>query len=282
MKKNIDKPTDIGTFMVAAGAILEDPETEQILLLQRSEDNYKPGIWETGYGRIDQGEDPEMGLRREIREETGIINVTFVRLLTGWHFYRGDDTAENEVIGLTYWCQTRDTEVRLSREHQEYQWVTLDKALELVTEPGVLRDINAFIEAKTEAAKLNLAQQKEQRALADYHNLQRRTAQERTKLAKFATQQVIEDLLQPLSHLDMATHQINDTGLTMVVQQLKTALENHGLQKIDVLGKKFDVETMEVVDKNGTGDTVIKVVQDGYRLYDMVIQHAKVVLGEEE
>ncbi len=277
-----DTPTDIGTFMVAAGAILEHPETETILLLQRSEDNYKPGIWETGYGRIDQGEDPEAGLRREIREETGIKNIEFVRLLTGWHFYRGEKRAENEVIGLTYWCQTPDQEVKLSHEHQEYQWVTLDKALKLVKDPGVLRDINAFIEAKTDAAKLNLAHQKEQRALADYRNLQRRTAEERGKLAKYATQQVVEDLLQPLSLLDLAAKQIDDTGLSMVVQQLKQALENHGLQKIDVLGKKFDIETMEAVDKNGSGDIVIKVVQDGYRLYDSVIQHAKVVLGEVE
>ncbi len=52
----------------------------------------------------------------------------------------------------------------------------------------------------------------------------------------------------------------------------------NGLKRIDCLGKKFDIELMEVVDKGEKGSKVVEVVKEGYLLNDEVIQHAKVVL----
>jgi len=128
--------------------------------------------------------------------------------------------------------------------------------------------------------QLKQAKSREQRALADYQNLIRRNQDERSKLVKYAAVSFIENILQPLEHLSMATEQVNDPGLNMVLQQLWLALEQNGLQEISALGKKFDVHTMEVVDKDGEGDVVIKIVKRGYMLNGEVIQHAKVVVGE--
>ena len=122
------------------------------------------------------------------------------------------------------------------------------------------------------------AKRREQLALADYQNLMRRTNQERGKIARLAARTFVEDLLQPLSHLALASEQINDAGLTMVVSQLWIALENNGLKKIEALGKKFDVTTMEATEVKDKGEKVTKVVSDGYLLNDEVIQHAKVIL----
>ena len=126
--------------------------------------------------------------------------------------------------------------------------------------------------------QIEVSTTKEKRALADYQNLVRRTREDRTKIAKLAAKNFVEDLLQPLSHLSMASAQLDDTGLNMVVGQLWTALENNGLQKIDALGKEFDIETMEATDKGEKSETVVKIVSEGYRLNGEVIQHAKVIL----
>jgi molecular chaperone GrpE len=126
--------------------------------------------------------------------------------------------------------------------------------------------------------RLEEAKNKEQRSLADYQNLVRRTRDERSKIAKLAARDFIESLIQPLDNLSLASRQLDDVGLDMVVSQLWQVLEMNGLKKIDCINKKFDIELMEVVDKGEKGSKVIKVVREGYLLNDEVIQHAKVIL----
>ncbi|MBT4124477.1 MAG: nucleotide exchange factor GrpE [Candidatus Pacebacteria bacterium] len=126
--------------------------------------------------------------------------------------------------------------------------------------------------------QLHLAQEKEKRSLADYHNLVRRTQEERMKTIQMANRDLMESLVQPFEHLQMASTQIEDTGLSMVLEQLKKVLNDFGLEEIDVIGKEFDVEIMEAVEKTEKGETVTRVAQKGYRLNGVVIQHAKVVL----
>ena len=119
---------------------------------------------------------------------------------------------------------------------------------------------------------------KEQRSLADYQNLIRRTREERLRIIKLAAQDFVDSLIQPLTHLSLASEQINNDGLDMVVTQLWQVLEENGLKKIDCIGKKFDIETMEVIERGKKGNKVIKIVKEGYLLNDEVVQHAKVIL----
>ncbi len=138
----------VGRFMVASGAVIEKAETGKILLIQRSNDlDWHPGEWEIIYGRINQFEDTETGLAREVHEEVGITNLHIERVLSVWHIFRGTaQIAENEVIGVTYHCTTTQDVPVLSHEHQAYQWVTPQEALKFVTVDGIRRDITKFIE----------------------------------------------------------------------------------------------------------------------------------------
>ncbi len=122
------------------------------------------------------------------------------------------------------------------------------------------------------------AKRREQLALADYQNLVRRTNEERGRVARLAARNFVDGILQPLSHLTLASQQLNDAGLNMVITQLWQSLEENGLKKIEALGKDFDVNTMEAVEKGEHGKKVLKIVRDGYVLNDEVIQHAKVIL----
>lgn len=127
--------------------------------------------------------------------------------------------------------------------------------------------------------ELQNAQEREKRVLADYQNLQRRSMEERAAFIKMANKDFCQVLLQPLEHLSLAAANIQDQGLNMVVEQFWKELRDFGLEEIEVTGQKFDLNTMEVVDKQGDGEKVAKVVRKGYKLNGEVIQHAQVILA---
>lgn len=135
--------------MVAVGAVIEHAKTGKILLVQRSRAlDWQGGEWEIGYGRIDQFEDPIVGLKRETKEEVGITDLHVGQVLSVWHIYRGPQTAENDLIGITYHCTTTTDQVTISDEHEAYQWIDASQALELITIEGIRRDVQAFIDMK--------------------------------------------------------------------------------------------------------------------------------------
>jgi molecular chaperone GrpE len=142
------------------------------------------------------------------------------------------------------------------------------------------------------SGELELAREKERRAVADYQNLVRRNREEKVRIAKFAALDLIETIIDPLSHLSLAAVQINDQGLNMVISQLWMKLNEAGLEEINPVGQSFDVNTMEAVADPSQGkpgviideheedkQTVIKVVAKGFKLNGEVIRHAKVIVS---
>ena len=71
-------------------------------------------------GRVEEGENFQEGLHREIQEETG-ITVRILRLISKWTYEKGPELT---VAGITYLCQYLGGDVKLSSEHREYCWKT--------------------------------------------------------------------------------------------------------------------------------------------------------------
>ena len=137
----------VGRFMVAAGALIQHAVTKKILLIRRAAElDWQGGEWEITYGRIDQFETAQTGLLREVREETVITDIEIHDVLSVWHIFRGPESAENEVIGITFHCTTHQDTPVLSNEHSNFKWVTAEEALELVSVEGIRRDIKKFAE----------------------------------------------------------------------------------------------------------------------------------------
>jgi 8-oxo-dGTP pyrophosphatase MutT (NUDIX family) len=140
----------VGRFMVAAGAVIELNSTGKILLVRRSPDlDWHPGEWETCYGRLAQFEDAETGLKREVKEELGITDLHIIRVLRVWHLFRGSESADNECIGITYFCNTLNPDITLSAEHDTYLWIDPDAALGKINIPGIREDISRYINIKS-------------------------------------------------------------------------------------------------------------------------------------
>jgi molecular chaperone GrpE len=128
--------------------------------------------------------------------------------------------------------------------------------------------------------QLSDAQEQVLRAQADYQNLVRRQQDERQRLVALATHDLMSSLLQPLEHLELAAHQLNDPGLNMVIARLHQSLQEQGLEPIDPVDQPFDHTIMEAIEgsqENGT--KVIKVHSKGYKLNGHVIKHAQVVVA---
>lgn len=117
------------------------------------------------------------------------------------------------------------------------------------------------------------------RALADYANLERRFGIESSAVVKFANSNLLSKLLDIRDHLGLASVQIKDPGLTMIMSELDKLLVEEGVTQIKTDGA-FDPASMECHEQeDGPKDQIVKVVRPGYRLHDRVLRTARVVVG---
>ena len=117
------------------------------------------------------------------------------------------------------------------------------------------------------------------RALADYANLERRFGVESSAVIKFANSNLLTNLLDIRDHLAMASVQIKDQGLNMVLSSLDNLLVEEGVTEVKAEGP-FDPLTMECQEQGGGAkDQIIKVIRPGYRLHDRVLRPARVIVG---
>ena len=120
----------VGRFIAMVGMLVWRRTDGRYLLLRRSDArDYAPGQWETGSGRLEQGEGFLEALRRESREELG-LEVRVECLLGVTHFYRGEPTPGNEMVGVSFGCSVDDAScLSISDEHSEHRWVTAQEAV---------------------------------------------------------------------------------------------------------------------------------------------------------
>ena len=117
------------------------------------------------------------------------------------------------------------------------------------------------------------------RALADYANLERRYSDQSSAVVKFATSNLITKLLDIRDHLAMASVQLKDQSITMILGSFDKLLIDEGVVEVKTDGS-YDPSSMECQEMGeGEKDKVIKVIRAGYRLHDRVLRTARVVVG---
>ena len=146
-----------------------------------------------------------------------------------------------------------------------------------------------FIE-EIEKIKEKLTQSENQylRLLADYQNLQKRTAQEKEDLYKYAAQKTIEIILPALDTFEYAKTTVNPDAtkekliedFNLVFETLLKTLKEIGLKPIDETGIAFNPvyhEPLHQIPTNELPDhTVMQILKKGYMLNDKVIRPALV------
>lgn len=92
-------------------------------------------------GHIDPGETPREAAEREIREETGITKLEFVRELGVYERYKGvpnsdaDDTSEMKRIHLFLYRTTQEELVPEDPAHPRALWVPKEKVADMLNHP---------------------------------------------------------------------------------------------------------------------------------------------------
>lgn len=132
------------------------------------------------------------------------------------------------------------------------------------------------------------------RQLAEFDNFRRRVMKEKAELIKNGGEKVMCAILPILDDFDRA----NDTlakmgeeagaekkGVELIIEKFEKILKQQGLEKMDVLGKPFDVDFHEAVamvpgQPDELKGKVIDCVQAGYILNEKVIRHAKVAVAQ--
>lgn len=104
--------TEHKLFKVNQNAILQNEEG--LLLILK-----KDGKWMLVGGRLEGNETWLEGLRREVREETGILDFSIEKILNV------DNSDSQETYIVTFLCKTNSVEVKLSDEHQDYAWLNI-------------------------------------------------------------------------------------------------------------------------------------------------------------
>jgi 8-oxo-dGTP diphosphatase len=109
----------------------------KVLILKRAlKTNFGGGNWEFPGGKLEFGEELTEGLRREIREETG-LNVEVKKILFATSFRIQEN---KQVIIMNYLCQSNSFDVELSDEHTDFMWAD-KKELLLYLDKRILKDI---------------------------------------------------------------------------------------------------------------------------------------------
>ncbi|PIS22206.1 nucleotide exchange factor GrpE [candidate division WWE3 bacterium CG08_land_8_20_14_0_20_41_10] len=122
------------------------------------------------------------------------------------------------------------------------------------------------------------------RALADYKNLERRTAEEKQEFAEFSNMLLLQRLLPVVDNLEMLKKHIGDTGLIMIIKEFKQVLEDNGAVSLESHNKDFDASTMDCVETvdcevNSDGK-VVEVISEGYKFRNKILRPAKVRVGK--
>lgn len=130
----------------SSGAILFRKEKSTILYLLL---HYSAGHWDFPKGKMEKGETKQQTAEREIKEETGITDLTF---LPGFkedirYFFR----REGETVAKTVYfflAETKQSEVTISPEHVGFQWLPYDATLKTLTfknSKEALKNANDFL-----------------------------------------------------------------------------------------------------------------------------------------
>lgn len=126
------------------------------------------------------------------------------------------------------------------------------------------------------------------RMRADMDNLQKRAEREIEKSRRFAVDSLLRDLVPVVDSLDQGLESAGDDtslneGLSLTRRQLLKALTRFGLEEEDPAGKPFDPQWHEAMSMQASAehapDTVIAVLQKGYRLHDRLLRPARVIVA---
>jgi molecular chaperone GrpE len=142
---------------------------------------------------------------------------------------------------------------------------------------------------KTDAAKAQESWDRLMRQQADFDNIRKRLEREKQEFLKFASEDVIADVLGVLDDLERSLEAAQNKqenfeaflkGIEMILAHLYEMLKKRGVVVIKAQGAMFDPLCHEALLQTETSDhkdgEVLEELQKGYTMHDRVLRTSKV------
>ena len=136
------------------------------------------------------------------------------------------------------------------------------------------------------------------RQYADTDNLRKRYQRELEDMSKYAVTEFARDLLEIFENIYRAKSHIEPTleqdervksmfeGLDMTTKLLENMWRKHGITRLYPEGEEFDHDSHQAISHSPTPDkpnnTVVNVIQAGYKLKDRLLRPALVIIAKND
>ena len=147
------------------------------------------------------------------------------------------------------------------------------------------------IEEMLKAAELKAAEHHDAwlRAKAETENLRRRAQTDVDNARKFAVENfanemlAVKDSLEAALMVDTPSVENMKDGVDLTLKQLNSVFNKFNLAEINPMGEKFDPhqhQAMGMLESDQPANTVVNVLQKGYRLHERTIRPALVMVAK--
>ncbi len=299
-KNKIDNQKELfGKFWLSVKAVVVNETEGKVLVLKRSKkEKFHKGAYDLPGGHMDKNETVAECLQREVKEETGLeIRVGDVLAVRE---YPKNHKMFNKIKALRYITYYQRGEVKLSKEHSKFEWLTFEEVKNKLADDGYEQEKKETILQAQKYLEDHNSVEKWQRAIADFENYKKQTAKQNEEFRKYATENVVVEILPVLDNFQSALDNIPEeeqgsgwvTGMTYIQKQLLDVLNNYGVEKMEVkVGDEFDANLHEAIKAQGQDTSnkkqktkkkkdknvvIAKIIKNGYKIGDKIIRPAMV------
>ncbi|MBQ2712008.1 MAG: nucleotide exchange factor GrpE [Clostridia bacterium] len=193
--------------------------------------------------------------------------------------------------------QTQTTNESVEEQQQasfDYANLSREQLIQLVTDLSaenqlLIAEVEEW-KGRYERSKKIVAQATEQntafqRLKVDFENYKRRNAEIAVKAKEEAEASVALQILPVYDNFLLAASSSEDEGVKMIQKQFEKALSDLGIERIEALGEKYDLNLHDAimsqpVESEEQDEVVVQVYRNGYMCKGKVLRHAQVVVGK--
>jgi molecular chaperone GrpE len=168
--------------------------------------------------------------------------------------------------------------------------ITDEQAQEETVDELIEEEVNELDDLKNQVSQM---EDKYLRAHAEMQNIARRAREEREVLQRYRSQDLAKKILPALDNLERALAiEVDDEagnnlkkGIQMVQESLINALKEENVLEIESENAAFDPNLHQAVqtvpaEEGVAADTIVQVLQKGYKLNERVLRPAMVVVAQ--
>jgi molecular chaperone GrpE len=172
------------------------------------------------------------------------------------------------------------------------------KVAEAPGDGAVVAEAGENQETESEVLQRELGETRDQlmRLAAEFDNFRKRMEREKSKLLKYAGENILRDLLTTLDNLDRAVEQGSAAagdegkklqsmlqGVELTRKGLVGTLERYGVEPLHAVGLTFNPDEHDALTMETSAEIpanhVLREFARGYRFKDRVLRHAQVVVS---